>query len=190
MVAAGSLILSACGGAPLSPDQPLDRRGFDAAFYRDLVSGRVWVNSVRSLSPTYHTLEAVYYGSDGRMMSCSMLLNHRFSTEGIWHIVSNEQGPPLLKEVAENSLPKPEHTPLYYDPEWRRLFERTWTTGTGRGWVIGRYGWLQESFPLSLRLLCPDLELPADLPINEDQTGGTLRELSEQTPDAAVLPIS
>ena len=55
------------------------------------------------------------------MMHCSLLAELRFQTEGIWHIVDDPPGAVLLKEISENSLPEPEHAPIYYEPKRRSL---------------------------------------------------------------------
>ena len=188
-VVAMALLPAACATTSIAPVALRDRHGYDVAFYRGLLSGRVWVNSRANLSGWVFSLEATYYGPDGRMLQCSVLHEMKFQSDGIWHVVANRLGVPLLKEISENSLPEPEHAPLYYEPKRKRLFVKTWTTG-GDGWVIGRDGWVQDSFPLALKLLCPDLDLPAELAINEKQTGSSLRELRQQDPDAAILRSS
>ena len=54
------------------------------------------------------------------------------------------------------------------------------------GWFVLSLGWVQESWPRALKQACPDLELPAGLPVNRKQTSALMEEAIAQDPDAAV----
>ena len=53
------MLPGACATMSLSPQELGDRHGYDAAFYRDLLSGRVWVNANDQLN-WFSPLEATY----------------------------------------------------------------------------------------------------------------------------------
>ena len=47
-------------------------------------------------------------------------------------------------------------------------------------------GWVQDSWPVAAKRWCPDLDLPAELPINERQTAKYLDDMRGQDPDAPI----
>ena len=60
---------------------------------------------------------------------------------------------------------------------WKRFSHR---------FFVSLEGWIQESWPAAARKWCPDLELPADLPVNEKQTARMLEDMRKQDPDAPI----
>ena len=79
------------------------------------------------------------------------------------------------------------HVPVFYDPATGRLHsESLGAGGSFTDWFVLALGWVQESWPQALKQACPDLDLPAGLPVNERQTSVLMEEAVAQDPDAAV----
>lgn len=74
-------------------------------------------------------------------------------------------------------------TSVFFNPETGRFHTEYWNGGA---WAFWMEGWLQESWPRSMVEACPDLELPADLPINEAQTSRRMWHMMLQDPDAVI----
>ena len=51
-------------------------------------------------------------------------------------------------------------------------------------WAVASYGWVQESWPRAMKNACPDVALPADLPVNEKQTSTAFDKMMAQDTDA------
>ena len=72
------------------------------------------------------------------------------------------------------------HTPIFHDPETGGLHNETLS---GKRWRIASRGWVQESWPRSMKTACPDLAVPAPLPVNERQTSTVFATMMAQDPD-------
>ncbi len=77
----------------------------------------------------------------------------------------------------------PDFSSVFFNPETGRFHTEYWN---GNRWAFWFEGWLQESWPRSMAGACPDLELPADLPINEAQTSRRVWHMMLQDPDAVI----
>ena len=74
-------------------------------------------------------------------------------------------------------------TSVFWDPQTGRFHTEYWN---GNRWAFHGEGWLQESWPRSMLEACPDLPLPAVLPINEAQTSRRMWHMMLQDPDAVI----
>ena len=75
------------------------------------------------------------------------------------------------------------HTPVFYDPATGVLHNEALGSASGV-WAVASRGWVQESWPRAMKDACPDLALPADLPINEKQTSTAFDRAIAQDLDA------
>ena len=76
------------------------------------------------------------------------------------------------------------HTPIFYDPATGVLHNEALGAASGV-WAVASRGWIQESWPRAMKDACPDVALPADLPINEKQTPAVFDEMMAQDPNCA-----
>ena len=78
--------------------------------------------------------------------------------------------------------------PSSTDPETGGLHNEALSgvLGTGSGWVIASRGWVQESWPRAMKEACPELALPAGLPVNGRQTSTAFGTMMAQDPAAPV----
>ena len=74
------------------------------------------------------------------------------------------------------------HTPIFYDPATGVLHNEALGAASGV-WAVASRGWIQESWPRAMKDACPDVALPADLPINEKQTPAVFDEMMAQDPE-------
>ena len=74
-------------------------------------------------------------------------------------------------------------TSVFWDLQTGRFHTEYWNGAT---WAFLAEGWLQESWPRSMVEACPDLPLPADLPINEAQTSRRMWHMMLQDPGAVI----
>ena len=82
------------------------------------------------------------------------------------------------------------HVPVFYDPETGRLHsESLGAAGSLSDWFVLSLGWVQESWPQALKQACPDLDLPAGLPVNGKQTSVLMEEAIAQDPEAALRSV-
>ena len=75
------------------------------------------------------------------------------------------------------------HTPIFYDPATGVLHNEALGSASGV-WAVASRGWVQESWPRAMKDACPDLALPADLPVNEKQTSTAFDKMMAQDTDA------
>ena len=66
---------------------------------------------------------------------------------------------------------------------------RRWESASGV-WAVASRGWVQESWPRAMKDACPDLALPADLPVNEKQTSTAFDKAIAQDLDAPAAGLS
>ena len=161
-----------------------------ASFFEELLAGRVWVlerpNS--SLARDRGTAWAHYHAPDGRLLACAHLGGEYAGAEARWRVVPSRAFRALYNYLEPGAEPDPGrrhgHTPFFYDPETGALHNER-LGGDGR-WAVASRGWVQESWPAAMKTACPDLALPASLPVNRLQTEARIEAMMAQDPDAVV----
>ena len=163
----------------------------DARFFADLLSGRVWVlerpNSARA--DDRGTVWAHYHAPDGTLLACAHLGGAYAPGTARWRVVPSRAFRALYNYLEPGTEPDPGrrrgHTPLFYDPDTGRLHNEAVSAARG-GWAVASSGWVQESWPGSMKEACPGLALPASLPVNRKQTATAVDAMMAQDPGAAV----
>ena len=161
-----------------------------AAFFESLLSGRVWVlerpNS--SLAADRGTVWAHYHAPDGTLRACAHLGGGYAGAEARWRVVPSREFRALYNYYEAGTEPDPGrrhgHTPIFHDPETGVLHNEA-LSGGGR-WAVASRGWVQESWPASMKAACPNLALPAHLPVNSRQTATAFGTMMAQDPGAAL----
>ena len=161
-----------------------------ASFFEELLAGRVWVlerpNS--SLARDRGTVWAHYHAPDGRLLACAHLGGKYASAEARWRVVPSRAFRALYNYLEPGAEPDPGrrhgHTPIFHDPETGTLHNEA-LRGSGR-WAIASRGWVQGSWPAAMRAACPELALPASLPVNGRQTATGFAAMMAQDPEAAI----
>ena len=156
-----------------------------AAFFEELLAGRVWVlerpNSSRADDRA--NAWAHYHASDGTLLACAHLGGGYAAASARWRVVGSRAFRALYNYYEAGTEPDPGlrqgHTPLFYDPATGRLHNETLSGGT---WAVASRGWLQESWPAAMKEACPDLPLPGHLPINRRQTATGFEAMMAQDP--------
>ena len=161
-----------------------------ASFFGELLAGRVWIlerpNS--SLAEDRGTAWAHYHAPDGRLLACAHLGGEYAGAEARWRVVPSRAFRALYNYLEPGAEPDPGrrhgHTPIFHDPETGALHNEA--TGQDGRWAIASRGWVQESWPRAMKEACPDLSLPASLPVNRRQTATRIDAMMAQDPDAAI----
>ena len=150
-----------------APHRPTNLSSHPPDFFRDLLGGRVFVYQHRN-EPA-----AIYHAKDGTVVGCWYHSGRkrfvRAYQNTTWKI-----GTPRRKSNIEYRWTTPdteEHhlrRVIIYTPSTGRFhFEAV--DGQTRHWKVTRDGWIQEDWPQILVELCPALNLPYSLRINEYQ---------------------
>ena len=188
MMATGLMADSAAAqAAPASPNYS----SHAAAFFTGLLEGRVWIlerpNSRRA--GDRNTVWAHYHGPDGTLRACAHLGGAYAPGTARWRVVPSREFRALYNFTETGVAPDPGqrrgHTPIFYDPATGVLHNEALGAASG-AWAVASRGWVQESWARAMKDACPDLALPADLPINEKQTSAVFDEMAAQDPDAPV----
>lgn len=143
-----------------------------AAFFRDLLTGRVWVyQKLAAGSPAIRDYgSAAYFHPDGRMTVCAATASGAVDYSGRWRVVPDERFVALFNYLAPGEEPDPAqvqgHVPIFYDPETGQLHSESWVSDDT--WLVFLRGWVQESWPAGLAAVCPQLR-PAWVPVNAAQ---------------------
>ena len=161
-----------------------------AAFFEELLAGRVWVlerpNSSRA--DDRGAAWAHYHAPDGTLLACGHLGGEYTGAEARWRVVPSRAFRALYNYLEPGAEPDPGrrrgHTPLFHDPETGALHNEA--TGPDGRWAVASRGWVQESWPRSMKEACPDLALPASLAVNRRQTATGFEAMMAQDPDATV----
>ena len=161
-----------------------------ASFFEELLAGRVWVlerpNSSRA--DDRGAAWAHYHAPDGRLLACAHLGGEYAGVEARWRMVPSRAFRSLYTYYESGTEPDPGrrhgHTPIFYDPETGALHNEA-LGGQGR-WDVASRGWVQESWPRAMKEACPDLAIPASLPVNGRQTATAFEAMMAQDPDAAI----
>ena len=189
LAALAAVVLAAAAGGGTAAAGPANYSSHDAAFFTELLAGRVWLyerpNSSRA--GDRGLVWGVHHAADGTARACFHLDRTWQSGEGRWRVVPSPRFRALYNYQEAGSEPDPSHVkghvPLFYDPVTGGLHSES--VG-GDGWIVLSLGWVQESWPRALEEACPDLELPAGLPVNEKQTATVMEEAVAQDPEAAL----
>ena len=188
MMATGLIADSvAAQAAPASPNYSSHAAGF----FTGLLEGRVWIlerpNSRRA--GDRNTVWAHYHGPDGTLRACAHLGGAYAPGTARWRVVPSREFRALYNFNEPGVAPDPGqrrgHTPVFYDPATGVLHNEALGSASGV-WAVASRGWVQESWPRAMKDACPDVALPADLPINEKQTSAVFDEAIAQDPDAPV----
>ena len=171
--------------APVSPNYS----SHAAAFFTGLLEGRVWIlerpNSRRA--GDRNTVWAHYHGPDGTLRACAHLGGAYAPGTARWRVVPSREFRALYNFAEPGVEPDPGqrrgHTPVFYDPATGVLHNEALGSASGV-WAVASRGWVQESWPRAMKDACPDVALPADLPINEKQTLTAFDKMMAQDPDA------
>ena len=188
MMATGLMADSAAAqAAPASPNYSSHAAGF----FTGLLEGRVWIlerpNSRRA--GDRNTVWAHYHGPDGTLRACAHLGGAYAPGTASWRVVPSREFRALYNFAETGVEPDPGrrhgHTPIFYDPATGVLHNEALVSASGV-WAVASRGWVQESWPRAMKDACPDLRLPADLPVNEKQTSTAFDKMMAQDPDAPV----
>ena len=159
------------------------------AFFKELLTGRVWIKNVTD-SPKErdkYSYSARYFKPDGLMLHCLWWKGDHVGITSQWHVVRSQRYRAVFGYVRLGGTFDPKgrkgHTPMFYNAETGELNSERWISKRKR-WFKTKTGWVQESWPRVLKEACPDLDLPADLAINEKQTSLAFRAMRGQDPDA------
>ena len=161
-----------------------------ASFFEELLARRVWVlerpNSSRA--DDRGAAWAHYHAPDGSLLACAHLGGAYAGAGARWRVVPSRRFRALYNYLEPGAEPDPGrrhgHTPLFYDPETGALHNEA--LGGDSGWTVASRGWVQESWPQAMKEACPDLALPASLPVNRRQTATRIDAMMAQDPDAAI----
>ena len=186
---AAALLASAMAADAASAASPRNHSSHGAAFFSDLLAGRVWLyerpNSTRA--EDRNTLWGSYYGPDGAVLSCVHLDGAWTALADRWRVVPSRRFRALYNYHEAGTAPDPAqvrgHVPIFHDPESGRLHTESLSSSSG-AWFVLSQGWVQESWPRSLKDACPDIALPPGLPLNEKQTAIRMDEAIAQDLDA------
>ena len=171
--------------APASPNYS----SHAAAFFSGLLEGRVWIlerpNSRRA--GDRNTVWAHYHGPDGTLRACAHLGGAYARGTARWRVVPSREFRALYNFAETGVEPDPGqrrgHTPVFYDPATGVLHNEALGAASGV-WAVASRGWVQVSWPRAMKDACPDLALPADLPVNEKQTSTAFDKMMAQDTDA------
>ena len=186
MMATGLMADSvAAQAAPASPNYSSHAAGF----FTGLLEGRVWIlerpNSRRA--GDRNTVWAHYHGPDGTLRACAHLGGAYAPGTARWRVVPSREFRALYNFAETGVAPDPGqrrgHTPIFYDPATGVLHNEALGSASGV-WAVASRGWVQESWPRAMKDACPDVALPADLPVNEKQTSTAFDKMMAQDTDA------
>ena len=186
---AATLIAVAAAGEAQARSGPPNYSSHDAAFFETLLTDRVWLFERPSSARAEDRgmLWGVHHGADGTARACFHLDGSWQWRIDRWRVVPSPRFRALYNYHDAGTGPDPGHVkghvPVFYDPETGRLHSES--VGAA-GWFVLSLGWVQESWPQALKEACPDLDLPADVPVNEKQTAVRMEEAVAQDPEAVL----
>ena len=175
------LCLAAIAAAALSPHgaaaKPYNQSSHPPEFFRDLLSGRVFVFN------RFNRVSAVYFAANGSLYSCRYSIHgNRYLSSfptSTWRI-GTPAGPSNLEvswtdteEIAhDDQAPIPyrhaRRRVIIYDPDTGSFHTESYFSRSDH-WRVARRGWIQTAWPQALVSRCSDLDLPASLRIDARQ---------------------
>ena len=161
----------------------------EAAFFRDLLTERVWVyQKMSGNSPSARVYgAAAYFHKDGRLTVCTSWKSGGVDHSGRWVVVPSAYYGALFNYLAPGEVydttQSRGHTPIFYDAETGRLHSEEWVSDDT--WRVFLRGWVQESWPAALADACPELS-PAGVPVNEKQGSALFLKLMSDDPQASL----
>ncbi len=184
------VFLVSCAG-PQSPLPYIDKENVSTKFFRELFTGRVYVS--RWVDPPFLNddgpAHAAYFQPDGKRLGCFLFAGRYLTVDGRWAIEASGDTGAALRTWArkrQRGRGRRGHSIIRYWPSTGRLhIGRKIKRRTYRVYPVTA-GWIQDSFPRSLRDACPNLPLPDELAINEKQTSLDISEIRPQDPDAPI----
>ncbi len=187
--------LMAVGAAEANAQSgPLNYSSHDAAFFSELLTDRVWLlerpNSAQA--GDRGLVWGIHHAADGTARACIHLDGVWQARVDRWRVVSSPRFRTLYNYQDAGTEPDPGHVkghvPIFYDPGTGRLHSESvgGSEGSQGNWFVLSLGWVQESWPQALKDACPDLDLPAGLPVNAKQISVLIEEAVAQDFDAAL----
>ena len=171
---------------------PPNYSSHDAAFFSDLLADRVWLyeRPASAQAGDRGLVWGIHHAADGTARACIHLDGTWQTRTGRWRVVPSARFRALYNYYRAGTAPDSGHVkghvPVFYDPETGRLHsESVGAAGSSSDWFVLSLGWVQESWPLALKEACPDMDLPAGLPVNGKQTSVLMEEAIAQDPEAA-----
>ena len=185
----GAMFAAADAAWGQSPAGGANYSSHGAAFFKSLLAGRVWVleRPSSSRADDRGTVWAHYHAPDGTLLACAHLGGGYAAATARWRVVPSRSFRALYNYLEPDAQPDPGkrrgHTPIFHDPGTGGLHNETLS---GTGWRVASRGWVQESWPRSMKTACPGLAVPAALPVNELQTSTAFAAMMAQDPEAPV----
>ena len=199
--ALAAIVVAAVAGGGTAVAGPPNYSSHDAAFFSDLLADRVWLyerpNSAEARDRGL--VWGVHHAADGTARACIHLDGAWQARTGRWRVMPSPRFRALYNYTRAGTAPDPGHVkghvPIFYDPETGRLHSESLGAGGSPSrslsdWFVLSLGWVQESWPQALMQACPDLDLPAGLPVNRKQTSALMEEAVAQDPDAALRSVT
>ena len=166
-------------------------RPYDASFYENLLSDRVWIFRKPARRTYRNVPHFMIFRSDGQRLRCTGRWRTREKLDWTgdelarWSVQG--KGPSAIVRY-DYEKKKPTYGHFFYDPATGTLAVDLFRSNADwrRAWTRGATGWVQDSMPRSLADACSGLDLPAGMRINEKQTSYRFDELRRQDPDAPI----
>ena len=171
-------------------DKPANPSSHEAGFLTELFGGRVVVYRAPNFQSDFASHRKVarlaYFTEAGEMFWCNRWGNGNKR----WRIAPHDIQRAMYRSWKQDEDPDVEFVKrggrlVFYDPAAGGLRTEKWNRFSKR-WVLRLEGWIQESWPAAGKRWCPDLELPAGLSINENQTENFWEDMRKQDPDAPI----
>ena len=190
MCCAGAVMfVVAAGSAAGAYEYRYNLSSHSAAFFEDFMSGRAWIVHRPEDRNNRNKVWGAYFDPAGFVYICSNYKSGYGVVKQAWRTVDSRKFGSLMNIRKPGEEPDPNksrrHKPFFYDPETGRVHDESWWKPKSI-WYVALDGWVQDSWPRVLKDACPDLPLPAAIPINELQTSRRMDELRKQDPDAAI----
>lgn len=151
---------------PFTRVRPYNLSSHLPSFFRELLTGRVWVYQRRG-EPA-----AVFFGGDGRLQGCWLRKDGsgfvRSHESMRWRIGTPSGMSNLQIAWATEEGPRYYRMVVIYDGRTGRFHGERFST-TRLAWYVARDGWLQETWPAALAERCAGLGIDPDIPVNRAQ---------------------
>ena len=170
-------------------DKPANPSSHEAGFLGELFGGRVVVYRAPNFQSAFLSHRKVarlmYYTEAGELVWC----DRWGGGNRLWRILPHDKQRAMYMSWAQGEDPEVEFEDrgrlVFYDPAAGGLRTEKWNRFSKR-WVLRLEGWIQESWPAAGKRWCPDLELPAELPVNDKQTDLLWEDMRKQDRDAPI----